>query len=111
VTIPVAVRPATLEDWSWIQTQSLYTQALSEQATRALIACIGGERIGYVAFGCWGERYVDAIFVAAEHRRHGVATALIRAVEEASELPISAYELTADGKALWQALFERRQLT
>lgn len=80
------IRPGVSQDFEAIDRFDLFAGDRREElaAGRVLVAEAGGRVVGYVTFsgsGFIGRPFVHFLAVAADHRRRGVATALLWAVQ------------------------------
>lgn len=99
----MVIRPANSADLNAIAAFDPFRGDRGDEvaAGRVLVAEIGGRVVGYTTFsrgGFIGRAFVHFLAVAAEHRRRGIALALLRAVEERiapGRLFISTEEINA----------------
>lgn len=102
------VREGTPEDWAWARSAWDVSALCPGCGTRLLVAAVDGERAGYLAWDWGGGGAVDMVYVAPEHRRRGVATALHGAARERAGRWLDGYNFSPTGRALFDALHASR---
>lgn len=104
----VDIREAAPEDWAWAL-DAWHVPALYPRCgTRLLIAWLDGTRVGYLAWDRGGGGAIDMLYVAREHRRQGVATALHGAACAAAGRWLDGYLHSPAGRAFIDALSAKR---
>jgi GNAT superfamily N-acetyltransferase len=88
----VRIRPGTAKDASRVlavdrnEGRAEWVRAVLDE--RSLVAEVRGEIVGFCVHGeFYGCAFLELLFVADNHRRRGIGTALVRAWEEQADSP------------------------